>query len=320
MNIVQSCSHYQFPAKGSAGAERIVERLCRGFVKLGHKVYLHGAKGSTTDTGAIVVDSIPDDADIIHLHGVQMEKQDQYNKLPKPWVGTIHGGGMETDPKFLTAVRNHPNIICVSKFVADRLHCSAFVHSCASPEEFEYSDTKDNYLLYLAGFGWGMQKGLDVFFQMANLFPGIQFYVAGSGGDPEFVKQVQFKCSQSANLRFLGEINGKDKASYLSKAKALMIPTHLPDACPSTVSEALISGTPVIASTNGSMPEIIPANVGYTCKGSSQYMKAIMNISGKLIKPSECRDYAEKNYSDVAAAKKHLIYYQSMLEHKRVVI
>lgn len=318
MNIVQSCSHYQFPAKGSAGAERIVERVSRGLVKLGHKVYLLGAKGSTTDTGAIVVDSIPDDADIIHLHGVQMEKQEEYNKLPKPWVGTIHGGGMETDPQFLTAVRNHPNIICVSKFVADRLGCQAFVHSCASPEEFEYKEAKGNYFLYVASFGWGMQKGLDVFINLSRRISSAQFMIAGSGGSEVFLNQLSLLCATSSNLRYIGEINGKEKSHWLSNAKAMIIPTHLADACPTTVSESLMCGTPVIGSTNGSLPEIVPPSVGFVCLSISDYMKAIVNIN--KIRPSDCRDYAEKNYSDMAAAKKHLIYYESMLKNKRVVI
>lgn len=81
---------YEFPAKGSAGSERIVERLCRGFVKLGHKVYLKGKPNSKTDTGAIIVDYIPDDVDIIHKHGFEIEKESEYNSWGKPWVSTIH--------------------------------------------------------------------------------------------------------------------------------------------------------------------------------------------------------------------------------------
>lgn len=311
MNILQMCDHYQFPARGSAGAERIVERVSRGLVKLGHKVYLLGAKGSITNTGAFIVDSIPDDTDIIHLHGIQMEKQEEYNKLPKPWVGTIHGGGMENDPKFLNAVKNHPNVICVSKFVADRLGCQAFVHSCASPEEFDYRETKQNYFLYLASFGWGLQKGLDVFIQAAIKFPRNEFYVCGSGGHPDFVEYVKFVCGSQKNMKFIGEVNGEIKKNYLANAKALFVPTHLPDACPTTVSEALMSGTPIIGSVNGSMPEIVSQGCGFVCNTQADYMKAVLNID--KISPRYCRDFAEENYSDVAAAKKHLIYYEKMI-------
>jgi hypothetical protein len=92
MNILLY-SEYLYPAKGSAGSERVVERLCRGFKKLGHKVYLNAKKGSKTDTGAIIVDNIPDDVDIIHHHGFCLDQQDKYNSWGKPWASTIHRRG-----------------------------------------------------------------------------------------------------------------------------------------------------------------------------------------------------------------------------------
>lgn len=318
MNILFDC-WYEFPARGSAGSERIVERLCRGFVKLGHKVYLRGKPGSTTDTGAIVVDHIPADVDIIHKHGFELEKQHEYNAWGKPWVSTIHGGGMENDPKFLNGVKNHPNIICVSKFVSDRLQCPAFVHSCVSSEEFYYNPhtTKEGFL-YLAGFGWGMQKGLDIFIDLSKKFPRSRFFIAGAGGLPQFVDAIKDMCKAQHNLSFLGEVNGKEKANVLSTVEALIYPTHLADACPSSVVEALYSGTPVIGSANGSMPEIVPPQCGFICKTQADYMKAVIWTKTK-IKRHQCRLYAEDNYSDIVAAKKHLTYYENVIKFGRTI-
>lgn len=315
MNIVQYCE-YQFPAKGSAGSERIVERLCRGLTKLGHKVYLYCKPGSITDTGAIVVHDIPDDTDIVHHHGFMVEREHEYALWKKPWVSTIHGGGVENDPTFLNRVKDHPNIICVSKFVADRLGCKAFVHSCASPEELEFENNKENYFLYLAGFGWGAHKGLDIFLQLADKFWKHGFYVCGAGGDPNFVRQIQFVCGTKPNVKFIGEVNGQIKSDYLKKAKALIYPTKLPDASPASVVEALMCGTPVIGSSNGAMPEMVPNGTGFICNSLSDYMKAIININ--KIDPKYCRSYAEQNYSDLFAAQKHLQYYQNVINNGRV--
>lgn len=315
MNILLY-SNYLYPAKASAGAERVVERLCRGFKKLGHKVYLHAYKGSKTDTGAILVDSIPADTDVIHVHSFCLEDVEKNTALGKPWVGTIHGGGMETDPVFLNGVKNHPNVICVSKFVADRLQCQAFVHTCASPEEFMYQEKKQNYFLYLAGFGWGVQKGLDIFIQLARKFRQYDFYIAGAGNE-SFAEELKKAITFDRNIKYLGEVNGQTKANYLANAKALVYPTHLADACPSSVIEAIISGTPVIGSANGSMPEIVPPVAGIICRNIADYMKAIMNIDSK--KPEEIRKYAMDNYSDVVACKKHLVYYENVIKTGRVI-
>ena len=193
MNIVQTCN-YKFPATGSAGAERIIERLCRGLTKLGHKVSLLGKPGSITDTGAHIVENIPKNTDIVHHHGFELENQYKYNSWGIPWVSTIHGGGMEHDPKFLNGVKGHPNVLCVSKFVSDRLQCPAFVHNCASEEEFIYKTEKQNYFLSMASFGWGFQKGLDVFIRLARKIKKFDFYIAGSG-NLEFSNHISKLCS-----------------------------------------------------------------------------------------------------------------------------
>lgn len=318
MIILQKCE-YQFPAKGSAGAERIVERLCKGLQKLGHKVYLYGKEGSATDTGAEIVSFIPPDVDIIHHHGFCLDRQDEYNSWGKPWVSTIHGGGMEGQD-FIDAVKNHPNIICVSKFVSDRLYCPAFVHSCVSPEEFTVQENpypfNSPYFLYLAGFGWGVQKGLDIFMQLSDKFFRYNFLIAGAGGNEEFVRQIKFMAGARPNTEFIGEVNGAVKSAVLQHATALIYPTKLPDACPASVVEALMCGTPVIGSTNGSMPEIVPPECGFVCDKQTDYMKAIMNIN--KIDRLKAKQYAEDHYSDIAAAKKHLIYYENKLKHGRV--
>lgn len=96
----------------------------------------------------LIHDDIPKDTDIIHIHGMELDKQDFYNSLGKPWVGTLHGGGSETDERWI----KHPKVICVSKFVADRFGIQAFVHTPVSPEDFPFEERKRNYFLYMAGF------------------------------------------------------------------------------------------------------------------------------------------------------------------------
>lgn len=328
MKIALVCD-YKFPAHGSAGTERIVERLLRGFTKLGHETTLVCKQGSTLPedlTKTRILQSIPKDIDIMHFHGVEIEKENYYNSFGIPWVGTIHGGGMENNPNWLRKVNNHPNVICVSKFVSDRLNCPAFVHSCASDEELEYNEVEDHDggFLYLAGFGWGMQKGLDIFIDLSKKFPKSRFFIAGAGGHETFVNQIISLCNSQPNLSFLGELNGKKKSNVLKNVQALIYPTHLPDACPASVVESLFCGTPVIGSANGSMPEIVPPQCGYICRTQADYMKATINMATNwartnTISRKACRDYAVEHYSDVVAAKKHLTYYENVIKVGRTI-
>jgi glycosyltransferase involved in cell wall biosynthesis len=301
-------SDYQYPAKGSCGSERVVERLARGFIKLGHKVYLSCYPNSTTDIKGLklVNYTIPDDVDVIHVHGHDLDQEAKYNAFGKPWCSTLHGGGSETDPRWI----NHPKVICVSKFVSDRLQIPAYVHTCYSPEEFFYQEQKQKYFIYLAGFGWGLQKGIGIFISLARKVRSHEFYICGAGNSG-FAEEVKKAIVNDRNVKFVGEVNGQTKAMYLANAKALIYPTQLNDACPSSVIEALACGTPVIGSQYGSMPEIVPEQCGYICKSEADYMKAILDIN--KIKPTDCRKYAEQNYADTIAAQRHLVYYSNII-------
>lgn len=314
MKIVQRCD-YRFPARGSAGAERLVESLTRGLLELGHEVVLWCKPGSALDY-VKCVDALPEGFDIIHHHGWHYPNEKEYDSWGTPWVSTLHGGGMENGADFMKAANNNPHLVCVSKFVADRVKCRAFVHSCSDPSDFIFKKEKQDYFLYLAGLDWGFDKGLDTFIKLSKLFPNYRFIIAGAGRNQQIVDFVKNVCSQVRNLKFVGEVNGVAKAELIANAKAYVLPTKLPDACPMTVSEALLSGTPVIGSSNGSMPELLHPSVGFSCKQDSDYVKAFVKINE--IDPETCRKYAMENFSSAAAAKKYVELYEKMLKYNTV--
>lgn len=308
MKIVQWCDTAD-KISGSKGAERYVQALCRGLQKLGHTVVLKA--NSKADWIETVFD-IPKDFDVVHHHGWNWDKEAFYAASGLPWCSTIHGGGIESDPDFLKAANNNPHVICVSKFIADRLKIKSFVHSASLPEDFIFNKEKKKYFLYLAGFDWGYNKGLDIFLTLSKIFKNYEFWIAGAGSNIEFINYIKELCTQQNNLKFVGEVNGKEKAEVLSNAKAYILPTKLPDACPLTVSEALMSGTPIITSANGAMPEIVPSQVGFVCNTMSDYTKALVSID--KINTQNCRDFALENYSDIAIAKKHLLIYENLIK------
>jgi glycosyltransferase involved in cell wall biosynthesis len=316
MRIVQRCD-YRFPAYGSAGAERLVESLCKGLRSLGHEVVLWSKPGSKLDFVECVED-FPKDFDIIHHHGWTPQLEGEYNSWGIPWVSTIHGGGMENDPYWLQQANNNPNIVCVSKFVADRINCKAFVHSCVDQDEFRFQEQKQDYFLYLSGLDWGFSKGLDTFIMISKLVRSKKFIIAGSGKNEQIINFVRDQCKDSSNLKFVGEVNGQFKIDLISSAKALIMPTKLPDACPLTVPESLMCGTPVIGSTNGSLPELLNKKIGFNCETMPQYMKAMLIID--KIKPIDCRKEAEERFSSVAAAKKYISLYEKRLKYGSVQV
>lgn len=316
MKIIQRCD-YAFPAKGSAGAERLVESLCKGLKQLGHDVVLWCKPGSKLDF-VECVETLPEGFDIINAHGWEPQKEDEYNSWGVPWVNVIHGGGSESDPFWLAKANNNPNIVCVSKVIADRINCKAYVHSCVDPSEFKFRPIKQDYFLYLSGLDWGFAKGLDIFIELAKLTPSKQFVIAGSGKNQEILQFIVQSCEKIKNLKFVGEVNGLTKVNLISDAKALIMPTKLNDACPLTVPESLMCGTPVIGSTNGSLPELLNNKIGFNCATIPEYMKALLVIN--KIKPADCRKEAEERFSSVSAAKKYISLYEKRLQYGSVQV
>jgi glycosyltransferase involved in cell wall biosynthesis len=63
------------------------------------------------------------------------------------------------------------------------------------------------------------------------------------------------------NVEFIGEINERQKASFLGNARALLFPIDWPEPFGLVMIEAIACGTPVIAFRCGSVPEVIDDGV-----------------------------------------------------------
>ena len=66
------------------------------------------------------------------------------------------------------------------------------------------------------------------------------------------IEKIKSYCDDK--IEYVGLVNGKEKAKLFSQAKATILLTQLPDACPVIMAESLMSGTPVIGSIYGAMP------------------------------------------------------------------
>lgn len=298
MKIVQHCQ-YTGPAKNSHGSERVVEALTKGFLKLGHEVVMF-VNPDSTNMPAPIVSDFPKDADIVHGHGANL----QHSGLP--WVSTVHGGG--SDPAG-SLWHNNPNFICVSDFICKVSGNKQFVHSCVDPDDFIYSDKKEDYFLWISGTDWGEGKGLFTTISLAKKM-GIKLKIAGTGKNQQIIDEIKKHCN--SKIEFLGGVNGQQKAQLISKARAVILYTRLPDACPLVVAESLISGTPIIGSAYGSLPELIVGEeIGILCRNESELPRAILDISS--IYPENCRHYALNNFSNLVACEKYLKLYQNMI-------
>lgn len=294
------------PVKKYGGTERIVQWLAEEFISLGHKVTLLGPKGSALPKVNFiptaeenVISSIPDDTDIVHFHGWPPE-----NECPFPWIYTLHGNHQElrTLPK---------NTICISKNHAERHKRKIWVYNGISENEFTFSKHKDDYLLFFSKIRRrvkGAQRALNLALRLNKKI----FFAGGYRFD--FIKVGGFFKTFSPLVSVLGEIGGAKKATYFSQAQALIFPIDWEEPFGLVVIEALMSGTPVVATRRGSLTELINPKVGAFFESDDEFEDAL-NHALKC-SPEDCRKWAIENFSSKVCAKNHIELYKKVISGK----
>jgi glycosyltransferase involved in cell wall biosynthesis len=106
-------------------------------------------------------------------------------------------------------------------------------------------------------------------------------------------------------------VQGDDKARLLAGAKALLLPSRMNEAGPIGIAEALISGTPVIASDRGACPEMVGDEVGFIATSEDDYVEAVSRV-GAISRP-RCREYALTNFHYLRMAADYLREYEREL-------
>lgn len=313
MRIYLSSGH-RYPAWRHGVAAHVVhDRLARGLAELGHEVRYHveDLGDEKLPLGVIPVGGLRGDEEIVHTNRFTAAQAPQ---TPIPWVRSIHSDLLDQGlPRDCTK----PNFIFVSETMA-RLHDSdRFVWNGIDPADFIYSETKDNYFLFVVSgdvHKARARKGIDVAFRIAKQ-TGIKLVVAGGTCDPNETADFVKVCEEN-DADFIGLINGRLKAEIFTAAKALLFPTQMNEAFGLPVAEALMSGTPVIASNYGAMSEVLDPLGGFVCTSEADYLNAVANLG--QIKSADCRRIALERFHYLDMAKNYVKQYEREIEDQSV--
>jgi glycosyltransferase involved in cell wall biosynthesis len=309
MRIYLSSGH-RYPAwRYGVAAHAINDRLARGLAELGHEVRYHveefGEEKLPDDI--IPVCGAQGDEDIVHSNRLTAADTPE-TKLP--WVRSVHSDLLNQG---LPRDRSRPNFIFVSETMA-RLHASnRFVWNGIDPADFIYSEAKNNNFLFVVSGDVRKarrHKGLDIAFWIAKQ-TGIKLVVAGGTEEPVDIAEFDQLCQEN-DADFIGLINGELKAETFTAARALLFPTQTNEAFGLPVAEALMSGTPVIASNNGAMPEVLDPLGGFVCADKSDYLNAVANLG--RIKPADCRRLALARFHYLDMTRNYLKEYEREIE------
>lgn len=128
--------------------------------------------------------------------------------------------------------------------------------------------------------------------------------IAGSGPDEEWLKCYVSESGLDNSVRFLGAVFGKDKKKFWEQTHVFVFPTFHPEGLPYTILESIASGTPVITTRVGGIPDTVQDNVhGFFVQphdpiGIANALKVMMSDKMRMRKMSvKCVERAQDHYS-----------------------
>jgi len=293
-------SHHRLPVKGYGGTQRIVVALVRGLVELGHRVSLIAQPGTEIPEATVLelpvrrlrdpalnlAPLLPKDADIVHAHF-------PVSLIPSgpPFLQTLYGNlrtGDSVPPRTVFLSRNH----------ATRYGARAFVYAGLDPGEFLFQTTKHDY---------------DFFIGRLHSAKGYQWAIEGAKRtNRRLMLAGGWRPSFSTRIRFVGEVDGKKKALLLAGARCLWMPALWDEPFGLTTIEALFSGTPVLATKRGALPEVLTTEVGALCDTLDEMVEASRTIASR--NPEACRAHAERHFTHHVMAGRYLRMYTHLCE------
>ena len=258
--------------------------------------------------------------DIIHINYFELFLFAPFSKLiTKPVIYTVHSDlfvSSAWQKVIQSMVKDEDIFVFVSKNAHDKavnIKNKTFIHNGVDLSIFPYSDSHQNYLLWLGRIR--RKKGIKEAVEAA-IISKEKLIISGVIDNPEeeifFEKEVKPLIKNNSNIELRGAANFKEKIKLYQGAKAFLFPINWEEPFGLTMIEAMACGTPVIAFDRGAVREVIKDGVsGFIVKNSQEMADKVKILS--QINRSQCRKQIEENFTLEKMTKNYLSFYQSLI-------
>lgn len=209
-------------------------------------------------------------------------------------VETVHSDLVWSDSMSKVALRDKmvTMIVAVSQTMAQKLIKLGNKNVVVLPQPIDWHRFKINRsknILHTHGIPDGFtvgfvgrlspEKNIPIIFECAKRLPEISFVIVGNGPQEKALRQV------SANLKnvfFVGKQSNVEE--YYASFDALILPSVM-EGLPLVILEAMTTGTPIIASKVGAIPEVVKEGtngfLAQNCNDFNTYIQSINKLMDK---------------------------------------
>ncbi len=329
---------FSVPPARYGGIEWVVSILADGLVEQGHHVTLFAAGDSQTKARLVtsydeppsmrIGLAMPDlhhaltcyaragDFDIVNDHSGPLGAA-LGAAVESPVCHTVHGpltGESGDVYSLIGSVSPSVGLISVSdsqRSPLPNLNWLATCHNAIAMDTYPFHPTNDGYLLFLGRMS--PDKGAHHAVALARE-TGLPMILAGKMQDVEERQHFEAHVAPllGGNIEYVGEVSHDEKVRLLQNAQATVFPIQWPEPFGLVMVESMACGTPVIATRQGAVPEVIEeGRSGVIVDSPSELAAAVKQAI--TLDPFECRASAIERFSPERMVDDYVAAYQSMV-------
>jgi glycosyltransferase involved in cell wall biosynthesis len=336
VRIAQIAPLYEsVPPQLYGGTERVVSHLTEELVRLGHDVSLFASGDSITSARLVsscpsalrlnpkCVDPLPyhivsldqvareaENFDILHFHTDYCHFPLSRN-LNLPSLTTLHGRLDMPDLQPLYSRFLHSPVVSISfaqRKPLPRAHWIGNVYHGLPTDLYTPRFESGGYLAFLGRIS--PEKRPDRAIEIA-LRSGMPLKIAAKvdRADKEYFESKIKPLLNHPSIEYIGEIGDHEKSEFLGNAYAYLFPIDWPEPFGLTMIEAMACGTPTIAFSCGSVPEIMTDGVtGFIVKDMDTAISRVAKIPE--ISRRVCRAVFEQRFTVERMTADYVSLYQ----------
>ena len=256
--------------------------------------------------------------DVVHDHcGIPGILIGATTKPQAPIIATLHGALRESEGDFLAAVDRRVNLVAISlaqQAMVAGVEWRGVVYNAIDPGKYQrVTDPaqKEDYLVEIARIN--PDKGQHLAIELAERL-NTRLVLAGKvDADATQYFDEQIKPHINGRVTWREDVKDKEKAELLAKARALIFPIQWEEPFGLAMVEAMVSGTPVIATPHGAVPELVnPGVTGWLANDVDEMADAYQKLRDIDLK--RCAEEAARRFGLEQMANGYVGVYEQAIQ------